>query len=455
MKWLFKLLSSLFGGSKPAPAQPQKAKPAPVQAEPPPVAKTDTPQVQNLAPALEPAQPALREVISPPEVVSPGPMVTEQAPPVVEILSPPDVVPPDERGQLRSIVRYLGPGVSARLNQHEADPERLSAAGLPALHTPEDLAHALGISINKLRWLAFHNELANRVHYVRFEVTKRGGGKRHLMAPHRDLARAQRWVFENILATPQVHDAAHGFVKGRGTVSNASHHCRQDVLINLDLKDFFPSIPFPRVRSVFERLGYSPAVATVLALLCTECPRVTVERAGVTYHAACGPRGLPQGACTSPALSNLVAQRLDRRLTGLAKTVNATYTRYADDLSFSGGPELAGAIGAFLSRIRHVVRDEGFKVHPDKTRVLRKSAAQLVTGLVVNDRPKVARSEIRRIRAILHRAGIEGLDAQNRENRPEFRAWLRGKIAYIMMSDSKAGAALLEQFQAVIGQASE
>ena len=88
--------------------------------------------------------------------------------------------------------------------------------------------------------------------------------------------------------------------------------------MNLDLEGFFPSIGFPRVRKVFAGLGYSPAVATILALLCTECPRRAVVYDGVRYHVAIGPRGLPQGACTSPGLSNQVARRLDRRLGGLA-----------------------------------------------------------------------------------------------------------------------------------------
>ena len=110
---------------------------------------------------------------------------------------------------------------------------------------------------------------------------------------------------------------------------------RIPVLVNLDLADFFPNIIFVRVRAVFQRLGYSGAVATLLALLCTECPRREVRYDGKTYFVATSPRGLPQGACTSPALANQVARRLDRRLAGLARKLNLVYTRYADDLTFS------------------------------------------------------------------------------------------------------------------------
>ena len=518
MKWLLRLLASLFGGSKPSPVPQTRPASAPDPAAPPlapalePAVQTSTHVPESLdrpftevgpaselveTPPLDPVHvqasghqsqervtsideesPVLEAWTALPVSQPPEPVVEDvsllegpEAPLVPLVSEPkadapvfePEAVPLSEADQeavaepvphelvmpRTAKFRYLGPGVSSRLNLHVADGPKLQAAGLPILQTPEELAEALGITVNVLRWLAFHNELATRVHYVRFEIAKRSGGTRTLMAPHRELARVQRWIFENILGSALVHDASHGFVKGRGTVSNAQRHCGQEILINLDLKDFFPSVGFHRVRAVFERIGYSPSVATVLGLLCTECPRATVERDGLQYHAACGPLGLPQGACTSPTISNLVAQRLDRRLTGLAGTVGATYTRYADDLSFSGGPELAGAVGAFLSRIRHVVHDEGFQVHPDKTRVLRKNAAQLVTGLVVNDRPKVARTEIRRLRAILHRARFDGLDAQNREKRPEFRNWLRGKIAYIAMSDPKQGEALLAQFKAV------
>ena len=110
----------------------------------------------------------------------------------------------------------------------------------------------------------------------------------------------------------------------------------------------FETITFFRVRAVFERYGYSGSVASVLALLCTESPRTTVTYAGTKYEAATGPRGLPQGAPTSPGLSNQVARKLDKRLLGIASKLGLTYTRYADDITFSGSAELAGKIGWLL-----------------------------------------------------------------------------------------------------------
>jgi len=258
-------------------------------------------------------------------------------------------------------------------------------------------------------------------------------------------------VLREVVGKLPVEPPAHGFVAGRSILSNAAPHSGRAVVVNMDLEGFFPGIGFPRVRSVFRRLGYSPAVATILALLCTECPRRAVVYDGATYPRRQRPRGLPQGACTSPGLSNQVARRLDRRLGGLAAKLGLTYTRYADDLTFSGDGALEGRVGYLLARVRHVAGDEGFAINEAKSRVLRRSTAQVVTGLVVNDRPGVRRDEVRRLRAILHRARTEGLERQNREGRPDFLAWLRGKIAFVAMSRPEQGAALLAELEAVRG----
>jgi retron-type reverse transcriptase len=351
-------------------------------------------------------------------------------------------------------ILFLGRDVSERLGDRTSDADKLAAFDLPLLSTPADVAAVLGLTIPRLRWLAFHTETATRVHYVRFTVPKKSGGTRTLHAPHRKLAAAQRWILDNILNKLPIEAPAHGFACGRGILTNASPHAGHAVIVNLDLRDFFPNITFPRVRSIFQRLGYSPAVATILALLCTECPRQVVEYTGQTYHVATGPRGLPQGACTSPALSNQVARRLDRRLRGLSAKLGLTYTRYADDLTFSGDESLNERIGYLMAGVRHFAEDEGYTVNDKKSRVLRRNTAQMVTGLVVNKRPGVRRREVRRLRAILHRARTEGLERQNREGRPNFLAWLQGKIAYIRMSRPEVGAKLHEELRQILANAS-
>jgi RNA-directed DNA polymerase len=328
---------------------------------------------------------------------------------------------------------FLGRGVSGRLHLRLSDESRLAENGLPVLHTPADVAAKLGLPIKTLRWLAFHTEVATRTHYIKFEVPKRSGGMRILSAPHKRLKSTQRWILANILTRMPPTETAHGFVAGRGIVSNAGSHVGKAVVINLDLENFFPSITFPRVRAVFDRYGYSGAVATILALLCTESPRTTATYAGTPYEVATGPRALPQGAPTSPALSNQVARKLDRRLLGVAAKLGLTYTRYADDLTFSGGEEVVGKIGWLLAKVRHIAEEEGFRVNEKKTRVMRRSMAQTVTGVVVNEKQSIPRDELRRLRAILHRAAQEGLEKQNREGRANFRAWLAGKIAFVAM----------------------
>ncbi len=354
-----------------------------------------------------------------------------------------------ERRRAEDIV-FLGRGVSRGLADRRAHVEKLQQAGLPVLATPADVARALEISIPRLRWLAFHNESSTVSHYVRFTVPKKSGGTRELASPHRSLAKAQQWVRRNILEKLPLHDAAHGFVRGRGTRTNAAPHVGKAVVVNCDLKDFFPTITFPRVEGLFRGLGYSPAAATVLALLCTDCPRKAVQYDGREWHVAAGPRALPQGACTSPALSNRAARRLDARLAGIARKLEWTYTRYADDLTFSADPPAAGKIGYLLARVRHIAADEGFQVNEAKTRVLRRAAAQSVTGIVVNTRPGVPRRMARALRAMLHRAGKQGLAAASPPGDAQFLARVRGRVAYVSMVNPQQGEPLRRALAAVL-----
>ncbi len=341
---------------------------------------------------------------------------------------------------------YLGRGVSKGLADRRSHVEKLQSLGLPVLSTPADVAGALKVTIPRLRWLAYHSEATEILHYVRFTVPKKSGGVRELCAPHEDMATAQEWILRNILDKVPVHDAAHGFVQGRSTVTNATPHVAAGVVVNSDLTDFFPTITVQRVIGVFRQLGYSPAASTTLALLCTEAPRRKVTYAGKPLFVASGPRALPQGACTSPALSNLVARRMDSRLTGIATKLGFRYTRYADDLTFSASSD-EGKVGYLLARIRHITQDEGFAVNEAKTRILRPGDRQTVTGIVVNERPGVPRDLVRRLRAILHRAQREGLKSQNRENHPHFEAWLRGMVAYVHMVNPKQGEPLRAALQ--------
>ncbi len=318
-------------------------------------------------------------------------------------------------------VGYLGPGVSAALQgpqageappaageRRQADPQRLARHGLPELADAAQLADAMGITVAELRFLGFHREVARTHHYHSFTLPKKTGGERLISAPMPRLKRAQYWVLDNILAKVPAHDAAHGFLAGRSIVSNAAPHAGHDVVINLDVKDFFPSIAFGRIKGVFRHLGYGEAMATLLALLCSEnrAQAWQVDGEKLFVGGKARERVLPQGAPTSPMLTNLLCRRLDRRLLGLARQLGFVYTRYADDLTFSASGEAArDNVGRLLGRVRWILRDEGFTPHPDKERVMRKGHRQEVTGLVVNaDKPGVSRETRRRLRAALHRA---------------------------------------------------
>src|SRR5262249_29935090 len=259
-------------------------------------------------------------------------------------------------------------------------------------------------------------------------VPKRSGGERVILAPKRELKALQRKVLAGILAGVPTSSPVHGFVRRRSTITNAQAHVGKQVVLKLDLKDFFPSITYPRVRGLFISLRYSFAVVSALALLCTEYEREAFERDGATYFISIGGRHLVQGAPTSPALANLVAARLDRRLNGLAAKHGFAYTRYADDLTFSGNNT------DLVHRIRvtthYIATDEHFEINPAKTRIAHRSARQIVTGLVVNDAVATPRALRRRLRATLHNARSSGLAAQNRDGRANFAHYLQGLIAF-------------------------
>jgi RNA-directed DNA polymerase len=322
--------------------------------------------------------------------------------------------------------------------------ERQAENELPKLDKPKELAEALGLSVAELRRLAYHRDAATRLNYYRFEIPKRDGSKRAIWAPHRRLKAAQRWILREVVERLPVHGAAHGFLHGRSTVSNAAAHRDSKTILKVDLKDFFPTVTLPRVKGVFRKAGYREQIATLLALLCTEAPREVSVVDGVTYYLSLGPRCLPQGAPTSPAITNTLCLRLDRRLQGLANKLGWRYTRYADDLTFSlpTGHKGEPRIGALLSGISRIAAGEGFTLHPDKTRVHRSGRRQQVTGLVVNGEqgPRAPRAFKREVRAALH-----NLSRGKPLREGETLSSLAGRIAYIYMTDKKLGKQLLAE----------
>ena len=353
---------------------------------------------------------------------------------------------------------FLGRGVSRGLSERDSDAAKLAAAGLPMLSTPADVAALLQVDIPALRWLAFDHPAATLTHYARFEVPKKSGGMRQLASP-KPMLRATLAILNEQIVAPLAAGSgdgpAHGFVRGRSIVTNAAPHVGAAIVVNLDLADFFPSITQPRVKGLLQSVGYSPAAATVLSLLMTDSPRRLIRYDGRPLHVATGPRSLPQGACTSPGLSNAIARSLDRRLAGYAAAAGWTYTRYADDLTFSA-PTADAQVGRLLARVRHIAEQEGFAVNRAKTRVQRPRQRQSVTGVVVNAKPSTPRQLRRQLRAILHNARTTGLEAQNTDGHPNFAAWVEGQIAFVAMVNAEQGAALRTAYESLrTGEASE
>lgn len=326
---------------------------------------------------------------------------------------------------------------------------RVAENELSPLDSPRQLAEALGLSIPQLRWLAFHRDAATKIHYRRFTIPKRDGTERAIWAPMPRMKQAQHWILRNITERLPVHGAAHGFLPGRSILSNASAHRDPGVVVRIDLKDFFPTVTLRRVKGIFRKAGYREHVATLLALLCTESPREVVEHEGTTYFVALGPRCLPQGAPTSPSLTNALCYRLDQRLSGLARRQGWRYTRYADDLTFSrpsgaGGPP---GVGRLLGSVCRIVEAEGFAVHDRKTAVGRRGGRQRITGLVVNgDRPpRVSREFKRNLRAAIH--NLASGKATPEAEPPEV---LAGRAAFVAMSDPALGESLLDRLSRAI-----
>jgi RNA-directed DNA polymerase len=355
----------------------------------------------------------------------------------------------DWHGRRQRELLYLGEGVSGGLNAARSDEQALARHALPALHDATDLARAMGLELGELRFLAWHREVARVSHYQRFTVPKKTGGERRISAPMPRLKRAQYWVLDNVLAKVPVHEAVHGFLPGRSILSNAAPHVGQAVVVNLDLKDFFPSIGLRRVRGVFRQLGYSPQVATLFALLATEAPTDEVELDGERYFVARGERVLPQGAPTSPMLTNLLCRRLDARLAACAAKLGFRYTRYADDLSFSADAEHGRDVGKLLWRAKQIVASEGLVVHPEKQQVMRRHQQQHVTGIVVNDKLSTDRDTLRRFRAVLHQAERHGPQGLHWNGQHDLIAALRGYANFIAMADPARAEPYLRRVKAL------
>lgn len=353
---------------------------------------------------------------------------------------------------------HLGHGVSRRLRFDVAsDAEKLARLRLPLWNEPKDLAAFLEITVGQLAWLCYHREAAPIDHYSHFSIPKKSGGTRAISAPRPYLKAAQSAILHNLLIHVPVHEAAAAFLPQKHIGHNAAKHAHLEtggpsIVLRVDLKDFFPSITFDRIAGVFASLGYNPGISTLLALICTESPRVEATFDGQKSFVALGERFVPQGAPTSPALTNLLCRRLDSRLSGMAGHLGFVYTRYADDLVFSSSQNEARVVS--LQRgVLKVLDSEGLVVNPNKIAVMRRGARQSVTGLVVNggEGPRVSRRDLKRFRAVLHDIETHGVEAVTEKMGHSAEHYARGYLAFIHMVSPDVAAKLRAKHEWLTG----
>jgi RNA-directed DNA polymerase len=335
---------------------------------------------------------------------------------------------------------------------------------VPPLPTLRDLQEFLGLDAGGLAWFADARSWERTVpdealrHYRYRWSLKAGGGSRLIEEPKPVLKHFQRRILRDILDVIPPHEAAHGFRAQRSVLTNAACHAGRAAVLRFDLESFFAAVPAGRVFGLFRTAGYPEPVAHALTALVTNVvPRAVWRSAPHPQDHRLGrylaTPHLPQGAPTSPAVANLVAFNLDRRLHGLARATGAAYTRYADDLTFSGGHGLwrrAPEVGRLVATI---AVDEGFRLRDDKTSRRAAGERQLVTGLVVNAGPNIRRSEYEQLKAIVHNAARTTGPAQNRQGHGDFRAHLSGRIAWVEHVHPHHGARLRQEFDRITWQA--
>lgn len=339
---------------------------------------------------------------------------------------------------------HLGRGVSSRLKFEGGDALRSSSLGLPELSTFVDLARAFSQTPAHLQWLTYQRDGDGTDHYTRFAIPKRKEGTRLISSPKPAMRAAQEWIRQEILSHLPVNQAAMAFVPGRSIVENAHRHANSEVIIRIDLKDFFPSITFGRVRQFFGSLGYNPGISTVLALICTDVPRAQASGTEAEPQSKVTKRSLPQGACTSPDLANLIASRIDSRLMGLADKHGWIYTRYADDLVFSHKEKFQKS-EKIVWVVTKIVNEEGFLVNEEKTRIMNSPARQIVTGLIVNDGVRLTRKDLRKMRAFFHRCETQGFARVSAEIGKDAQAVARGYYSYVHMVTPAVARAMREK----------
>ncbi len=329
--------------------------------------------------------------------------------------------------------------------------------GVPTIESVGSLADWLQLTLGELKWFADLKGLGYKTgnptlgHYHYRVLPKQFGTIRLIESPKPRLKELQQRILTQILYRIPAHSAAHGFIKGRSIQTFTGPHVGKRIVLRMDLRDFFPTFPAARIQSLFRTLGYPESVASLLGGMCTNATPWRVW-SKATFDS--GPSQLqearalyarphlPQGAPTSPALSNICSFRVDCRLNGLAHSMGVEYTRYADDLAFSGGGSFERQVERFSTLVAAILLEEGFSVNYRKTRIMRQGVRQHLAGLVVNHHVNVMRTDFDLLKATLTNCARLGPESQNRESHPSFRSHLEGRVNFVEMINPAKGKRL-------------
>ena len=304
----------------------------------------------------------------------------------------------------------------------------------------DDVAHHFGISYKNLAKIIYYTP--DQYKYFQFKISKRNGDERVISSPCLKLKEIQKKLNIELQQIYKARNSVTGFVKNRNIITNARKHLNKKIVLNIDLKNFFDQVHFGRVKRLFmsQPFNYSHEVATVIAQIC------------------CFDNKLPQGAPTSPVITNMICYKMDKQLQDLASKSKATYSRYCDDITFSfTTKKISKAILAeknelvIGTHLENIITSNGFEINLNKIRVYNHFQRMLVTGIKVNEFPNVNREYITKIRAMLHAWEKYGYDNSRntfireymtpRQKRfsspPEFRNVLRGKLNYLKMVRGK------------------
>lgn len=326
---------------------------------------------------------------------------------------------------------------------------------LANLSSLDDLCNFLEIDESRLHWLSdpwgssCQHSLGPLQHYRYRWIPKKNNSSRLLEIPKTHTKALQTKINQDLLSKIPVHPDTHGFTKGRSTVSYTQAHLGKNWVLRLDLKNFFTSVSYTRIFNIFSNLGYPKSVVRQLTLLCTNRVPYAVLDKNVTdwwFRKTLMAPHLPQGAPTSPALSNLAAFNLDCRLSALAKSIDCNYSRYADDMLFSGSAYRN--LNNLIPYIGHIVAEEGFRLNYRKTRVLGQGQRQMATGIVLNQHHNIPREEYQRTKAMLHNCVRKGVKSQS-NGQENFHAHLKGKLDYFSMLNPSKAEKLEKIFQRI------